>query len=753
MKKILSLSLILLGIHCQSQSLKVGEWRDHLSYKSTYDVCQIGDNIYTSTDKAVFVYNTYDHSIERINTLNGLSDTGVSSIESDGDHLIVSYENGNIDIINAGKTFNLPDIKRALLIGDKRINHINIIDQIAYLSCGFGIVVLDIVRREIKDTYLIGDNGTQVNILATCFAHNSLYAATERGIYKADINHPNLTNYAAWAKIDEHSNSKVSLISAFSDVILVNLQGETYNTDTLYTFNGESWNLFGINQSNVSIKSSATELTITRRYGVAIYDTALNQKRYLSSAEFNFAKTDFRSCLFTQNKEYWITDKFNGLLHFDQGFSESIQPSGPYISEVAQIKNFGNEIWVAHGDKNENWDPTWQKSELSILKNDLWSTSKTLVDNGIMDIVAINQHEGYTYIASWQKGIAKLAGTEWETLFDENNSSLQKRAIHNDWTNIGDIQFDSEGNLWCTNSQTYEPISVQYSNGEWESFSLGNSVTENQNIAKMIIDKNDQKWIQLRDNGMVVFDEKRSGTKTRKLTNSESGGNLASDRIFSFTEDLDGEIWVGTDNGVSVFYDPGYIFEGENASKITVTLDGHNTYLLKGQRINDIEVDGANRKWFATNNSGVIVTSENGTEEIHHFTTENSPLFSNKVIDIEFNDLSGEVFFATDKGLISFRSEATKGSSDFSDVIVFPNPVKPDYEGPITIKGLISDAVVKITDISGNLIYETIALGGQAVWDGKSFEGKKAQSGVYLIFCSDKDGNVTHVTKLLFIRG
>jgi hypothetical protein len=269
----------------------------------------------------------------------------------------------------------------------------------------------------------------------------------------------------------------------------------------------------------------------------------------------------------------------------------------------------------------------------------------------------------------------------------------------------------------------------------------------------MIIDKNDQKWIQLRDNGMVVFDEKRSGTKTRKLTNSESGGNLASDRIFSFTEDLDGEIWVGTDNGVSVFYDPGYIFEGENASQITVTLDGHNTYLLKGQRINDIEVDGANRKWFATNNSGVIVTSENGTEEIHHFTTDNSPLFSNKVIDIEFNDQSGEVFIATDKGLISFRSKATKGNSDFNDVLVFPNPVKPDYEGPITIKGLLSDAVVKITDISGNLIYETVALGGQAVWNGKSFEGERAHSGVYLIFCSDEDGNVTHVSKLLFIRG
>ena len=753
MKKILSLSLIFLSINIQAQSLKVGEWRDHLSYKSTYDVCQIGNKIYTSTDKAIFVYDINDNSVERINTLNDLSDTEVSTIESDGENLIVCYANGNLDIINSGKTHNLPDIKRASLIGDKRINHINIIDHIAYLGCGFGIVVLDTERREIKDTYLIGNNGAQINILSTCFAHNNLYAATESGIYKANINHPNLTNYEAWTKIDAHSNSRISHLTAFSDLIIVNLQGELFNTDTLYTFNGEIWALFDQNHSNVSLKSSDTELTITRRYGINIFDTELNQTRFLSSAEFNLAKTDFRSSIFTQNKEYWITDKYNGLLHFDQGFHESIQPSGPYISEVAQIKNFGDEIWLAHGDKNENWDPTWTKSELSILKEDLWSTSNTILDNDIMDIVAINQHEGHTYIASWQNGIVSLVGTDWETLFDTNNSSLQKRAIHEDWINIGDIQFDSEGNLWCTNSQTYEPISVKYTNGDWESYSLGSSVTEHQNIAKMIIDKNDQKWIQLRDNGMVVFDEQRSGTKTRKLTNSESGGNLASDRIFSFIEDLDGEIWVGTDNGVSVFYDPGYIFEGENASQITVTLDGHNTYLLKGQRINDIEVDGANRKWFATNNSGVIVTSENGTEEIHHFTTDNSPIFSNKIIDIEFNDQSGEVFIATDKGLISFRSKATKGNSDFADVLVFPNPVKPDYEGPITIKGLVTDAVVKITDISGNLIYETVALGGQAVWDGKSFEGKRAHSGVYLIFCSDEDGKVTHVSKLLFIRG
>ena len=182
-----------------------------------------------------------------------------------------------------------------------------------------------------------------------------------------------------------------------------------------------------------------------------------------------------------------------------------------------------------------------------------------------------------------------------------------------------------------------------------------NVLIESEYFYKLLIDKNDQKWVQLKNNGLVVFDESRQGTKSIKLTNSENAGNLVSNRVHSFAEDLEGEIWVGTDNGVSVFYDPNLIFQGASASQVVVTLGEYNSYLLEGQQINDIEIDGANRKWFATNNSGVVVTSANGTEEIHHFTTENSPLFSNKVLDIEMNDVTGEVFFATEKGLISLQ--------------------------------------------------------------------------------------------------
>ena len=751
MKKILISSLFLLASILQAQSIKVGEWRDHLSYFETFDVCKQGDLIYVSTDKALFVYNKNDKSIERINTLNVLSDANVSAIASNENIVIVGYENGNLDLLENDKTQNLADIKRASIIANKKINNINIEGTTAYLSTGFGIVVLDLAKTEIKDTYYIGAGGTYMNILGTSISNNKLFAATENGLYKADLNQANLADFQAWEKIEFRQSSKFNLLETFANKLFVNIQGSTFNTDSLYTFDGVNWELFSHPYSNVSLKIAKNKLVVTSKYGVNTYNENLEAEQYRSSTVFNFEKKEFRAGIYVDG-EYWIADRYNGLLHHSSNVTEQILPTGPFNSEVAQIKNFNDEIWVVHGSKNENWDPTWSRSEISMLKKDNWSHTNTLLENDIRDPVAIAKNGTQTYVASWQKGVAELVYNDLSILYDETNSSLQSRANHGDWTNIGAVEFDSDGNLWCTNAQTLEPLSVQYTNGEWESFSLGNTVTTDQNLAKLLIDENDQKWIQLKNNGLIVFDEKRSGTKAKKISNGENNGNLSSDRVFAMAEDLDGEIWIGTDNGVSVFYDPSTIFEGEQASTIIVTQDGYNTYLLNGLLINDIEIDGANRKWFATNNSGVILTSENGTEEIHHFTAENSPLFSNKVLDIEINQENGEVFFGTDKGLISYRSGAIKGSSDFSNVLVFPNPVTPDYEGNISIKGLLTDAIVKITDISGNLVYKTKALGGQANWNGKRTNGEEVNSGVYLIFCSDEDGTENHVSKLLIVR-
>ena len=144
--------------------------------------------------------------------------------------------------------------------------------------------------------------------------------------------------------------------------------------------------------------------------------------------------------------------------------------------------------------------------------------------------------------------------------------------------------------------------------------------------------------------------------------------------------------------------------------------------------------------------------SADGTEEIHHFTEENSPLYSNQIVDIEINNETGEVFFGTDQGILSYKSTATGGGTVNTDVVVYPNPVKPGYNGIIAIKGLVSNADVKITDVSGTLIYATRAEGGQAIWSGKSFDGRKASTGVYLVFATDDEGNEKIVTKILFIN-
>ena len=302
-------------------------------------------------------------------------------------------------------------------------------------------------------------------------------------------------------------------------------------------------------------------------------------------------------------------------------------------------------------------------------------------------------------------------------------------------------------------------ICIKKSNGEWLSYNFDEKIS-NIRVGKIIVTQNDHKWVVLPSgNGLFAFDNKQSIDDTtddlyKKLNIIDENGKIISNNTYSIAEDLDGHIWVGLDQGIVVYYSPENIFEDSDfhAQRIIITIGDATDYLLKTETIKAIAIDGANRKWIGTNNSGVYLVSEDGTEEINHFTEENSPLLSNKINDIGINHETGEVFFATDKGLISYRGSATMGSDEFRDVYVYPNPVRENYFGDITIRGLVSDVNVKITDISGNIVYETTAEGGQATWDGKNFSGSRVSTGVYLVFCSNEDGSKTHITKLLLIK-
>jgi hypothetical protein len=202
-----------------------------------------------------------------------------------------------------------------------------------------------------------------------------------------------------------------------------------------------------------------------------------------------------------------------------------------------------------------------------------------------------------------------------------------------------------------------------------------------------------------------------------------------------------------------VIYNTENLFSGAiNAEQVLIQEDGVWRHLLEADRVTAIAIDGGNKKWFGTDGNGVYQMSEDGKTQLKHFTAENSPLLSNKIIDITIDEKMGDVFFATDKGIVSYKGTATDGAAANGDVYAYPNPVKPDFIGTIGIINLVDNALIKITDVSGNVVHETKAEGGQATWNGKLANGDRAATGVYLVFISNGDGTEKAVTKILFIN-
>jgi ligand-binding sensor domain-containing protein len=289
-------------------------------------------------------------------------------------------------------------------------------------------------------------------------------------------------------------------------------------------------------------------------------------------------------------------------------------------------------------------------------------------------------------------------------------------------------------------------------------FSLPFSVTEN-SLAQIVIDDNNYKWIIIaKGGGLLCFDHGSSVENTgddrwKKFSTGAGAGNLPGDIVFCSVKDKNGFLWVGTNNGIGVIQCPQDVFSAQGCDAIWPIVQQGNFagYLFKAEEVRSIAVDGADRKWVATK-KGVWLISATGEEVIYQFTEENSLLLSNDVKQIAIDGKTGEVFFATAKGICSFRSTATEGGEKNEEVTVFPNPVPPGYSGSIGIKGLVNNAIVKITELDGRLVYQTRAQGGQAVWNGRDYKGRKVSSGVYLVLVSNEERTEKKAAKIVFIN-
>lgn len=761
---------ILIFFFILSQTLsaqQIGQWQGHIPFNSVTDIAVRGQKYYCAADQGLFAYDQTTNEITTLSKINGLNDIGIRALayNAENDVTIIGYKNGNIDLLDGDNIFNLGDIKRAAgYTGLKRINHITTQGNFAWLSTGFGIVKIDLVNRIIVETYILGPNGSQLEVFKTAInpVSNRMFAATPDGLYSGNLNTP-LIYFGYWSKDTTLRPGVYDQVAVLAGNVFINKVG-TIEDSVFYT-SPTGWAYLpnqGINKKyDISVMNDF--LVIASQYSVNFLRPDLSLKYNISEA-FYTPGTYLPRCgyMMPDGQRMLIgNDKYGLIVCDDVTLNNRVQPNGPYSNAVYSLAANDKRVYVAPGAVDELWTNTFTNQGIFELNDFTWSRIEPSAINNINDVVTVlidpadNRH---IFAAAWGTGILEIQNDQLIKVWDNQTSggALVGPVTSPSQPRTGGITFDEDGNLWVTSSQSNYPVAVMRKDGTWQQYSAGSLGGSSQNVFTIVVNRLNQKWIQTRKDGLLVMDDESKGVVRFKQISSGAGvGNLPSTTVLDFAEDLDGDIWIGTTEGMVVLYSPQNVFQsGKNfdAQPILFEEDGVVQRLLGTESVKAIAVDGANKKWFGTLNSGVFYTSADGTEVIHNFTAENSPLLSNAIIDITIDNETGEVYFATAEGICSFQGSATRGYEKYTDVYAYPNPVEPGYDGPIYIRGLVTNARVKITDVAGNIVFETVAEGGQARWDGQNLNGDQVATGVYMAFITDDLAEKTTVTKILVVR-
>lgn len=785
MKKILTGIWLLISLafinsfssSAQNPDISIGQWREHIPFNIVIGVAEVGETVYAAGQYGIFTYSKTDGEINLVTRLSGLSDYEISGIRADKNSgiVVVAYITSNVDLILPDKTIiNLPDIKRKNIVGGKRINHILFAGGHAYLSCEFGIVVIDLSRREVSDTYYIGQNGQNTNVNALAFNGTQMLAVTDSGMYMANYNDPNIFNYTAWHRETNivAPNANYTSATSLNGKFYVVKTNPAFSLDSVLEYNSGVWSsYFNDDYEGGRVDSYNNFLLYRNNFKISALDASKNEV-YRVDVSMYYNASIMNGFVDNQGV-FWVADQNKGLIRVSVSpYSlQEIAPNGPRSAAVWAMDSRHGDIWVASGALKLDEINYSQKNGWYLFSGNQWNTYNTSNDNTYNALIAAGSpalisvavdpsDPDHAFFACWGVGVMECRKSGGVEIYKRSNSTLFGRTGLEDYIIAGGVTFDENNNLWVGAGGNTSPISVRRPDGSWQSFVIPVVDLARFAVLQILVDDLNQKWFILREGasqgqGIGVFNENDPATagddQFRRITDATGQGALPNIFVRCLAKDKDGAIWIGTDKGVAVIYNPGNVFSGSSfdSQRIILEQDGIAQYLLETEAVTAITIDGANRKWFGTTNGGVFLMSSDGTKQLLNFNTSNSPLPSNYISSIAIDEKSGEVFFGTEKGIISYRGDATEGGEVCDDYLVFPNPVKHDYYGPIAIRGLLENADVKITDVAGNLVYHAIANGGQAIWNGNNFSGERVKTGVYTVFVSNSDGSQTCVTKFL----
>jgi hypothetical protein len=761
MKKVQVASLIILLSLELSGQTPVGSWSDHLVYNSANCVSAGTDDVFASTGASIIIYNKGLAELKKMTRINGLTETGIATITWSEEYktLIIAYNSTNIDLLKNNIIYNIPDIYRKYIPGKKEINKIRTSGKYAYMACSFGIVVLDLNKKEIYDTWVPG-NGTENNeVWDIAFGNGKIYAATDIGVYSANVSDLGLSYFGNWNLLNLLPNplGKYTALIFSGNRLYANLSDPASGGDHIYTYDGTS-SLFSFTDGifTKSFDTAASGFTVSSTSSINYYSPDGSLRKTISS--YGWSVPDISQAI-VDNSDIWIADLKSGLVRGENmsDFSVLTLP-GPVSNNAFNITSTDGKTIICGGATDVAWNNQGRPMQVSIYEDNNWTSISSGTITDPMRAVTDPENNNHIFISTWGGGLLEYQNNNLVKQYTESNSPLQTIIPGRPYVRICGLAFDKSKNLWLTQTEVPGSIKVLKPDGTW----VVNPITINApTIGDIIITRTGQKWIILpRGYGLFILDDNNtpdifSDDKSRKMLVQDTENQLIS-FVYSISEDLDGNIWVGTDQGPLIYYNPENVFDKEmKANRIKIPRnDGTNLadYMLKTETITSIAVDGANRKWIGTSGSGAFLLSSDGTTQLKNYNEQNSPLLSNSIVTIAVDNKTGEIWFGTSKGIQSVRGDATSGDEKFTKVYAFPNPVRDDFKGNVTITGLIRDSRIKITDVSGNLVFETISDGGQASWDLNTYNGKRVSTGVYLVFCSSKDGSQSYVTKILVLK-
>ncbi len=758
---------LLLCVLCLTTSAhQLGTWQLYLSYQIATKSDMSGSIIYSLMNGNLLSYDTEDGEVRTYDHLSELSDVNIAYIaySKEAERLLIVYSNSNIDLLGRdGTILNLSALKDKRILG-KEVSYVSIYGTTAYLATGFGFVTVDMKEGVFLDTYKMSRT-----VQCITASDDKVFIATPNGVYQCPKSsnmqlEDNWSQRSTWATVMNMCYYQGKVMALTSATLYEMDPGSTTNTAYdrgSYTYLKHSGDyIFWGNKTQLGMTSDLTA-------SPTILDTPANW------SDVSYVKGT-----------YWMSEQENGLRGYKITGTE-IVPTGEVIQPSSPIRDLGYSLtWV--GDRllvagGINTVSGFSNPATAMYyENGEWTnfTEMTVPPEyprlqiiNTTNLVQDPTDDTHHFASLYRGGLVEYRNGKFVKNYNRDNSPLQ--SIFNppypqyyNYVTCSGLSYDGEGNLWMASSQVDTVLHYIKPNGKWVSLtydeikraSLIDQILHHSSGIKLISSR------RLDMRGIFCLDtkgtERVTDDRTILLQNivNQDNTSYSPEQFFCLQEDLDGTVWVGTSSGLFAIEDVSKVFDKDfHFTQVKINRNdgsGLADYLLNDVSIACISFDAANRKWIGTQTNGAFLISADGQEMIHHFTTDNSPLLSNNVQSIAAHPGTGEVIFGTDKGLCSYMGDATLPEAELekSNVTIFPNPVTPDYNGPIAIRGLVNDTEVKILSTGGQLVWNGRSAGGTCIWNGCANNGLHVASGIYHVVANTPEGGKAIVTRIVIVR-